>query len=868
MTEISMHSKWIVRLAPWLIVVLMGACKTTEQTSDAALRESILQDLQNQPSIESGDLEKEQVEELEKNISEYRASRTMLHQLVHTKLEVRFDWKNEQLFGVATIDLKPHFYPQDSLVLDARAFDIHCVELIENGKEIQMSYKYVKDQIIIQLPSQKQRDEIYRVKIDYTANPAKIMPRKGEAITGNRGLYFINPTGEESDKPMQIWTQGETESNSGWFPTIDAPNQRCTQEIFITIEDSFVTLSNGKLISSTGAGDGMRTDYWRMDKPHAPYLFMMAIGEYAVIEDEWNDIPLTYYVEPAYAPYAKDIFGNTPEMLTFFSELIDYPYPWNKYAQVVVREFVSGAMENTTASVFMDRVQATRRELMDDDWDYIIAHELFHQWFGNLVTCESWANTPLNEAFANYSEYLWKYHKLGKDEADLHLSKELDSYLNEADDEKKDLIRFFYSHQDDMFDNHSYAKGGLILHLLRTHIGDDAFFAALSHYLRQHEYSAVEVHQLRLAFEHVTGTDLNWFFNQWFLDKGHPELKVNHKYSASAKELTVEIEQVQNLSESPLYRLPIDLEVWSDGKSWKLRAEIMQQKQSFVFAMEKQPELVIVDPQHTIPGLVVHPKSKDELFHQVANASNIRSRINAIEEIIELDNKEDQLKVAQLALKDDFWAVRQQAIDLFSTYSYSELDSIGVLNDLVEIAYHEEETMLRSDAISLLTSLDTEKYVDYLRQCAYDSSYAVAATCLSGYLQSAAEDKSQLIQDFEKESNPGIVITLADHFAFEELHGRYGWFEAKLSGARSETQWYLVRLLGQLLMKAPEEQQKVGAELLEGYATNASMFYVRLGAYQALELLEEVEGVKEKLKNIREKEKEDKLRMYYQSLSH
>ena len=237
-------------------------------------------------------------------------------------------------------------------------------------------------------------------------------------MLGIKGMYFINPRGEEKDKPTQIWTQGETESSSAWFPTIDKTNQRCTQELTVTVENKYVTLSNGKLMSQKKNTDGTRTDYWKMDLPHAPYLFFLGVGEYAVVKDKWRDKEVNYYVEKEYAPVAKKIFGNTPEMMTFFSKITGVDYPWVKYSQITGRDYVAGAMENTTATIHQESAQQDARELVDgNSWEGTIAHELFHQWFGDYVTTESWSNLTLNESFADYSQTLWDEYKYGKDEA-------------------------------------------------------------------------------------------------------------------------------------------------------------------------------------------------------------------------------------------------------------------------------------------------------------------------------------------------------------------------------------------------------------------------------------------------------------------
>src|SRR5690606_34887146 len=323
--------------------------------------------------------------------------------------------------------------------------------------------------LTIQLGKTVTAQEEITLVIDYTAKPDERETGGSSAISSDKGLYFINPKGEDPAKMPQIWTQGETEASSVWFPTIDAPNQKMTQEILMTVDDKYVTLSNGTLVKSTKNADGTRTDHWKQELPHVPYLAMMGVGEFKVVKDSFtkkdgSKIAVDYFVEPEWEPYAKAIFGDTPEMIRFFSELLGVEYPWDKYHQIVVRDYVSGAMENTGAVVFGDFVYKTDRELLDGTSESIIAHELFHHWFGDLVTCESWSNLPLNEAFANYSQYLWDEYKHGKDEADFHASSEANGYLQQAQMQGyHDLIWYDYDEKEEMFDGHSYNKGGRIL---------------------------------------------------------------------------------------------------------------------------------------------------------------------------------------------------------------------------------------------------------------------------------------------------------------------------------------------------------------------------------------------------------------------
>lgn len=454
----------------------------------------------------------------------YQGSVTKYFDLINTKLDVSFNWKKQYLYGKATLTLTPYFYPQDSLILDAKGFDIHEVSIL-NGPDLPYNYKDGK-KLRIKLNKQYTRKDTIEIFIDYTSKPNERTADGSSAITSDKGLYFINPLGKDSTKMREIWTQGESQSNSAWFPTFDSPNFRSHEEINMTVDTGFVTLSNGLLQYSELNGDGTRTDHWKMNKPIAPYLFMMAVGKYAVVQDKWEkgdkSIDVDYYVRPKYKKYAQQIFGNTPEMLTFYSNILGIDYPWSKFSQVAVQDYVSGAMENTTAVVIGSFIEQTSREMIDGNREPVLAHELFHHWFGDYVTTESWSNIPLNESFATMGEYLWIEHKYGEDAADEHLQQDVNSFLSDKSARTEPLIRYYYDpqHRESLFDVVSYQKGGAILQMLRKMVGDSAFFKSLNYYLKQNKLSTVEVAQLRLAFEKITGEDLHWFFNEWFFQNG------------------------------------------------------------------------------------------------------------------------------------------------------------------------------------------------------------------------------------------------------------------------------------------------------------------------------------------------------------
>ena len=791
----------------------------------------------------------------------YKSERTRHFKLIHTKLEVSFDWGKQYLFGKAALILEPYFYNQSSLILDAKGFDIHEIYLITGDKKEKLNYTYDGEKITIELDKEHQKGQRINILVDYTAKPEE-GDYESEFVKDKKGLYFINPLGNEKGKPQQIWSHGETDSNSRWFPTIDAPNQKSTQEIFITVRDKFKTLSNGTLVYSKSINDSTRTDYWRMDQPHAPYLFMLAVGDFAVVEDEWNGKKVDYYVEPEFAQYARDIFGNTPEMISYFSEILNYPFPWDKYSQVVVRDFVSGAMENTTASVFMEDLNVNRRELIDYDWDDIIAHELFHQWFGDLVTCESWANLPLNESFATYSEYLWKNYKYGVDESSNHLLEELTTYLSEAESKKEDLIRFYYDDDNEMFDSHSYAKGGLILHLLRDYLGDEAFFQSLEYYLKAHAFGKAEVHELRLAFEHISGEDLNWFFNQWFLASGHPELRVEEVFDGDNNRYIVKVWQDQDIDLYPVYKLPLLMDLWEDGQKTQYMIDIDKPYQEFAVEQVLNPELIIVDSDYVLVGEITHDKSPRQYQYQfAAYADNVRARIEAIDYFI--DHREDSISRIVLidALKDPFWVIREKVLEIFD----NDTTDLFAKNEelIIEIALNDPHSMTKAAATSVLATKEKLDYIDVFKSNLYDSSYAVAGTALYAYLQSGTSDVDTVIQYFKDERNFNITSSIADYYIQHQDHTQYPWFSDKINTYGSGDLWYFIKLFGMYLITAPDYQVKNGVKELEFIAKNHFQFYNRLSAYQSLQLLSDFEGVQEILDEVKTQETDSRIKEYF-----
>jgi aminopeptidase N len=655
----------------------------------------------------------------------YRATATKINDLVHTRLDARFDYNKSYLNGKVWLTLKPHFYATDSLQLDAKGMNINKVALVKaTGGSIPLKYSYDSLLLKIKLNKTYQRDERYTLLIDYTAKPNEFSAEGSAAITDAKGLYFINPKGEDKDKPTQIWTQGETEATSVWVPTIDKPNQKSTQQFNLTVPAKYVTLSNGLLTTQTKNADGTRTDRWVMDKPHATYLFFIGVGDYAIVKDSYKGKEVSYYVEKAYEKVARKIFGHTPEMMKFFSEKLGIDYPWAKYSQIVGRDYVSGAMENTTATLHQESAQQDVRELVDgNEWESTIAHELFHQWFGDLVTAESWSNLTVNESFADYSQLLWLEYKYGKEEAAFENFKEMQEYLRSGD-QNKDLVRFHYRDKEDMFDRVSYHKGGRILHMLRNYVGDDAFFASLNKYLTNNKFGNGSAHKLRLAFEEVTGKDLNWFFNQWYFGNGNPSLDISYGYDAAAQTAKVIIKQTQQGDK--IFTLPLAIDVYNGTVKTRHNVWVENKTDSFLFKVPSKPDLINVDADKIILADKKDNKGLAAYIFQYKHGSNYLDRREAVDFASRNIKDPAAYQLVTDALSDPFHKIRAKALSSFGT---ATLD-VTTLGKIEAIAKNDPYRKVRADAIDELAKRKDSTYRDFFLKAIHDSSYSVAGAAL------------------------------------------------------------------------------------------------------------------------------------------
>lgn len=672
------------------------------------------------------------------NESLYQGSEEKRWDLLHVRLDLSFDWQNRAVDGVATLLLKPYFYAQDTLRLDAGKMIIRSVKMGEKP----VSFEYDDRKISIPLEREYTREDSLSVKISYKTGVWKGVSEE-PPYGVKMGVYFITPTENDPLAPYQVWTQGETEYNSFWFPCIDQPNERITQEIRLRVKDEYSTLSNGILTNQIRDIDGYRTDVWTLDEPHPVYLAAFAVGKYFIASEMVNGLLYQYYVSPPFAEEAKSIYAHTPEMIAFFSSVTGQDYPWPKYGQVTVHDFVAGAMENTSATIFGDFIEKTPPELYDEPNDAIVAHELFHQWFGNYLTCESWANLTLNEGFANYGEYLWAEYKYGKTAAEETRYGFLMNYLFNAMYQVHPLIHHYYKDSEDMFDAHSYDKGALILHLLRTELGDDAFFSGLKQYVRKYAQSDVEADELRMAMEDVSGRDLSVFFDQWFHTSGHPEWSV--EMSLSGNELSLSVHQDQFSDKGfALFTFPLEVMVYdSAGNGQLIRLNITKEHTTIRLTVPDHFVLAQIDPEQKFIGRLTVPYTEDDYRSIYLLSENPISRYLAFKALSVLANTDTDLN--RQYINDPYYRIRYNAIQAMDSMDGS------LVAEIRRLSFDDSHPLVRQAAIEKMASFaDDSYYKDLSIHMASEPSQRVL---LSGFAVLS-------------ESSPSLAVTIALQYLF------------------------------------------------------------------------------------------------------
>jgi aminopeptidase N len=561
----------------------------------------------------------------------------------HIRLDLRVDLPHRTVDARATLDLRS-LRPVASLSLDAMEFEVKAVHLGSTEKDEKPAhFDHDGRKLVIDLDSPWPAGREAVLRIDYRVRE----PRDG--------LHFFAPSDAEPNIPWMLWSQGEAAMNRYWIPCLDQPDQRQITELVVTVADGYEVLSNGRLVDRhSNPDDKTVTFHWRQDQPHPSYLVTLVVGRFEVVREEWNGVPVLYYVPPERKDEIEPTFGRTRRMLELFSRLFGIDYPWDKYAQVVVEQFTAGGMENTSATTMNDRIMYDRRSLLDGSPDAIVAHELAHQWWGDLVTCRDWAHIWLNEGFASYMEAVWAEHDKGPDEYVYAIYQKGRSAVSGGKD--RPVVDRRYPSPFSMFDARAYPKGAFVLHMLRQRLGDDVFWKCLARHGKEHRLQSVETSDFRRTVEQETGRSLERFFYDWTERPGSPVLEVGTEYLPDSKLARVTVKQTQ--SGEP-YQFPLTLAFRCEGSDKEIVQEqdVGEKEQVLYVPLPGRPVLVEVDPHQAVLGEIKENKGRDLWLAQLRRAG-VAGRIRAAQHFGQSKSPQDREALAQALPAEKFWGVQ------------------------------------------------------------------------------------------------------------------------------------------------------------------------------------------------------------------
>jgi aminopeptidase N len=579
----------------------------------------------------------------------------------HVRIDITLDLDAKRVSGTASHTFTP-------LNDDVASFDLDAVELTINNVRlangVPLRHTVSDGRLHVELDSPRHAGEEVTVTADFSGSP-------------RRGLYFIGPEDAYPKKRLEAWTQGEDEDSRHWFPCYDYPNEMSTSEMHVTVRQPFTVIAIGELRGVDTSPNGMRTYHWYQNVPHVTYLTSVVAGQYSELRDEWDGIPILYYVPVGREDDGREVYRNTPDMMRFFSERTGVRYPYAKYSQVFVQDFIFGGMENVSATTLTDSSLYDERARLDVDADALIAHEIAHQWFGDLLTCRDWSHGWLNEGFATFMELAYCEHNKGRDEFLYALRMEMDNYLSESGQYKRPIVTNVYNAPMDLFDRHLYEKGGITLNMLRVILGERSFWKAIRRYAISRRSSNVVTPDLQRAIEESTGRNLDWFFDQWVYGAGHPELKGDFSWDESAKTMKLSLKQSQSGEKvAEVFRLPLRVAFkMEDGSLSESTVEMVDKEQSFYFPLASKPKLARIDGEVLKSLDLTTPD--DMLRNQLASDENVLGRVDAARALGKKGDKDAIAALGKAVREDGFWGVQAEAAKaLGSTKSNAALEEL------------------------------------------------------------------------------------------------------------------------------------------------------------------------------------------------
>ena len=581
-----------------------------------------------------------------------RWSRDRKVDVKHVRLEVALDFGTSSVSGTATHRFVPILGTVDSLELDCVEIAVKRVRM--KGRGGNLRFTNADGVLSVKFPRPLPAGREAEISIEYSATP-------------RRGLYFCKPDADYPRRRVEAWTQGQDQDSRHWFPCFDYPNQKSTTEVIVTVPDTMAALSNGRLVRRTADRRARTATYhWRQGIRHVSYLVTLVAGEYETIDYRWKKVPMAVWAPKGRKDDARRACDRTPKMMEFFSRFTGQPYPYEKYDQVFVQDFIFGGMENTTATTLTDTALLDRRIVLDHNMDSLVAHELAHQWFGDLLTCRDWSHAWLNEGFATYFDALFREHDLGRDEYLANVLSLRDNYFSEDGGHyRRSIVNKRYRDPVELFDRHLYEKGALVLHMLRGVLGDELFGRCIRRYVATHREGSVETVDLRRAVEAETGLNLEWFFDQWVFKAGHPEIKATFAWDEKRKTATITVKQAQSTDDKTpsAFVMPLTVAFHLGGRRAEtMKVRLEEKEQAFEMKLPARPKFVNFDPGFGILKTLDFTPPRDMLVAQVAGDPDVVGRIHAAG-CLGKDASPEAVEALGKCLADEkaFWAVRGAA---------------------------------------------------------------------------------------------------------------------------------------------------------------------------------------------------------------
>jgi len=566
-------------------------------------------------------------------------------QVLHLALDVTPDFQQRTIAGQATLRFKPNLAPVRELRLDAVDLKIDAV----TATEIVQAFQVTDDQLVITFAQPIPPGREVTATISYRAEPVQ-------------GLYFRTPEQGYPEGDAHLFTQGEQIEARYWYPCPDAPNYRFTSEVTCRVPTGMTAISNGRLVSeSPDAAPGRTVFHWTQEKPHANYLITLCAGYFKKIGGKHHDLPLAFYTPASRIEFATNSFRDTAEAMAFFEGEIGVPYPWAKYDQICVYDFVAGGMENTSATTLNEGTLFSSASENLRSSESLVAHELAHQWFGDLVTCKDWSHTWLNEGFATYYQTLFNGHQNGPDALIYELYQRARSITGLTDDVNA-IVRRTYAAPGEMFSYLAYPKGSWVLHMLRSQLGVDVYRRCIKTYLERHQYGNVVTEDLRAVIEEQTGRSFDQFFDQWVYHAHHPELEVSYNWDEPTQRAKVSIRQVQRLGDNVLlFKFPLKVRFLGAFGTVDQEIQVAQKEEDFYFHLTATPQTVRLDPDYTLLAKITFAVPNAMLTQQLTNQADVAGRLLAVEQLASRKDKETVAKLKLVLNEDSFYGVRVEA---------------------------------------------------------------------------------------------------------------------------------------------------------------------------------------------------------------